>query len=37
MLTAGGLISAGALLIAALLRKRHVQGVDVAEPVLVGA
>ena len=27
---------AGALLITALLRRRHVQGVDLTEPVLVG-
>jgi EmrB/QacA subfamily drug resistance transporter len=37
LLTAGGLMLAGALLIAALLRRRHVQGVDLTEPVAVGA
>ena len=34
---AGGLMLAGAILIAALLRKRHVQGVDLAQAVVVGA
>ncbi|MGH3112206.1 MAG: MFS transporter, partial [Gaiellaceae bacterium] len=37
LLTAGALMLAGALLITALLRRRHVQGVDLTEPVLVGA
>ncbi len=37
LLTAGGLMLGGAILIAALLRKRHVQGVDLAQPIPVGA
>ena len=36
LLSAGSLMLAGALLITALLRRRHVQGVDLTEPVLVG-
>ncbi len=37
LLTAGGLMLAGAILITALLRKGHVQGVDLAQPIPVGA